>query len=374
MDHKATRPWMAGGADPTRVLRDAIADGIGSAASLHVRDLDDGSTLLEAHTGSTATAWPGVPINPDTVFDLASLTKLYSATAALLLAAEGALDLDGAVAGLLGAAARPWHERITVRDVLEHRSGLPAWAALWTSGPPLSQAAEIPPDSGHHGRARYSDIGFLLLLRVLVTTTGLPFDVLVRRLVLGPFGLTRTGYRKVGSGEALNLHVSATGACVATERCPTRGALCGEVHDENTWHLGGVAAHAGLFATAADVSLFAHRHWTDGVAGRLGPAFREIWADPRPGGTHVLGWDSPSGARSSAGTALSRRSRGHLGFTGTSLWVDPERRVAVALLTNRVHPSRTDERIRLLRPAIHDAVVRWLDLWHPTRPLWSPPA
>jgi CubicO group peptidase (beta-lactamase class C family) len=138
----------------------------------------------------------------------------------------------------------------------------------------------------------------------------------------------------------------------------------GEVNDGNTWAMGGRSTHAGLFAPARDLARFARGWWDAPQTGFLPLELRDAaWAAPLEPGTHVLGWDSVAADRSasSVGWRLSARSHGHLGFTGTSLWVDPDRAIAVILLTNRVHPSRDDDRIKQLRPLVHDAVADFVD-------------
>jgi len=176
--------------------------------------------------------------------------------------------------------------------------------------------------------------------------------------VLEPLGLAATHYRDVGAGAPSLLSSSIC----ATEHCPRRGFLVGEVSDGNTWAMGGRSTHAGLFAPAEDLARFARGWWEAVETGFLPRDLRDAaWAEPLEAGSHVLGWDTVSPRDSSVGTRLSRRSRGHLGFTGTSLWIDPEREIAVVLLTNRVHPSREDNRIKQIRPRIHDAAADFVD-------------
>jgi len=206
-------------------------------------------------------------------------------------------------------------------------------------------------------------VGFLVLMAVLEKVSGLPYGQLMSREVLGPLGLYETGYRTTAGGEAAALELLGTGSFAATELCPYRGLICGEVHDDNTWAMGGVAAHAGLFSSAEQLGAFARAWWEAPEIEYLPAELRdEAWAQPAEAGSHVLGWDTVSDEGSSVGTKLSRRCRGHLGFTGTSLWVDPERAVAVVLLSNRVHPSRDNTlAIRRFRPLLHDAVADFID-------------
>ena len=192
----------------------------------------------------------------------------------------------------------------------------------------------------------------------LQEATGKEIAQIVNEEVLSPLGLVNTSYRSVGFGPA-----SIDGRIAVTENRPRRGILVGEVSDGNN-AMGGASTHAGLLGPASDVALFAQAVWDAQDDGYLSSVlWSRIWAAPAEPGTHVMGWDSvaETPGRSSAGTKLSRHSRGHLGFTGTSLWIDPERAIAVVLLTNRVHPSRDDNRIRDLRPRLHDAVADMVD-------------
>lgn len=344
--------------EPRALLDAAVADGVMSAAVLRVEDLVRGEPLLSHVVGRTSAEPPGAAARADSRFDLASLTKLITATAALRLVSRGQLDLDADVAALR-QEADGLHAGMTPRHLLEHSSGLPAWAPLWESGAVRDVALATPREAEPGARHRYSDIGFLVLADVLERVAARPLQELLHDEVLGPFGLERTTFRDRRSTPGL----LATGDVVATEVCPDRGFLVGTVSDRNTWHLGGVAPHAGLFGPAADLAAFARAFWSSADTGLLAPGlFEAVWQPPAHPGGHVLGWDTvaPEGY-TSAGRVLSPGSRGHLAFTGCSLWIDPERAIAVIHLCNRIHPTRDDVRIRTLRPALHDAVARAVD-------------
>jgi CubicO group peptidase (beta-lactamase class C family) len=296
----------------------------------------------------------------DTIFDLASLTKVLATTPFVMQQVErGVLGLDDPVARFIGQWTGADRANVTIRDLLSHSSGLPAWVPLYREcqGRDQFEAAicsthlEYAPGT----RSIYSDLGFILLGFVLAgdTTLDARFDAL--RAQMGvvedvQFRPPRPWLKRTAP----------------TEIDPWRGRLLiGEVHDENAAALGGVAGHAGLFGTAAAVGQQA-RHLLQILAGRSG-AFRretlEAFISRRadvPGSSRALGWDTmlPS---SSCGGRMSPRSFGHTGFTGTSMWIDPERGIYVVLLTNRVHPSRTNEAIKQIRPAFHDAVIQALD-------------
>lgn len=340
----------------TRPLLDrAVADGPIPGVSLAVHLA--GRPVLR-HAGGLARREPARTVTQHTPFDLASLTKaLAGAPVAASLVAGGVLDPDAPVAEHLPDV----DPAVTLRHLLDHTSGLPAWAPLYARAAfpgtaaarrtILDAARQTPLEADPGTRAIYSDLGFLVLLDLLEKATGTPFrelfDLLVRRPARAR-GLTW------GHPDA-----------AATEQCPVRGHLVeGEVHDLNTAAMGGVSTHAGLFGTADAVAALSDVLLDpSGVLGATARTLRDLWATPSVG-THRGGWDTPSPeGYTSAGPALSARpggAVGHLGYTGTSLWCVPEEGLVVVLLSNRVHP-RDDEAskqaIRALRPAVHDAVV-----------------
>jgi CubicO group peptidase (beta-lactamase class C family) len=212
----------------------------------------------------------------------------------------------------------------------------------------------MPLDYAPRSKTVYSDLGILLLGEVLERVTGKGLEDLANEEVLGPLGMSDTRYRPPAS---LRSRIAPT------EVDPWRGRLVhGEVHDENAFGLGGVAPHAGLFSTARDLAAFAQMMLNGGAFGGhrlLKPETIALFtrrADRVPGSSRALGWDTPS-PPSSAGALFSASSYGHTGFTGTSLWIDPERELFAILLTNRVHPTRENPKITELRPAFHDAVM-----------------
>lgn len=334
---------------PEGLLRAGAADGTFAGAVLHIADLAGGEALLRCATGRVSTAPPGADVRLDTAWDLGSLVKLHTASAALRCLD----DLDADVGLLLG---REHLRGVSPRHLLEHTSGLPAWAPLFRRFDGVGQALATAPISAPGAEHRYSDLGFVVLGEVLRAATGLGIAALLDREVIEPLGLAHTGFR----GTVRSAPVDS-GDIAATEQCPERGLLVGQVLDRNTWAMGGAAPHAGLFGPADEVAALAQAWWDAPRSGWLPRGRRDAaWAGP-PGG-HVLGWDtvSPEGY-TSAGRQLSPRSVGHLGFTGTSLWIDPERAVAIVLLTNRTHPDRDNPRLRAFRPRLHDAAAAWCD-------------
>jgi CubicO group peptidase (beta-lactamase class C family) len=302
------------------------------------------------------------PVTADTLYDLASLTKVVAPTTmAMILVDEGKLDLDQAVQELLPGFQGAGKEAVTVRHLLTHSSGLPALAPLYKEiqgrEPYLEriQAMDLVYPTG--SRSTYSDLGMILLGEILERAAGQPLETFVRTRVLDPLEMRGT----------LFLPPAALLPRIApTEIDPWRGRLVhGEVHDENAFAMGGVAPHAGLFGTAGDLARFARMLLNRGTLdGRRIMSRQTVDLFTRragiPDSDRALGWDTKSAEGSSAGTLFSPSSFGHTGYTGTSLWIDPERGLFVILLTNRVHPTRENNLIREVRPAVADAVVRAL--------------
>ena len=315
-------------------------------------------------------------VDGETCFDLASLTKVLATTPLVLLSIQrGHLDLDAPARSALAEFAGGGREAVTVRMLLDHSSGLAAWRPYYEhfgAGPATvegrdalrrmvaTEAPETPPGS----RALYSDLNFILLDWILERIHGRPTDVLTSEWVTGPLGLARLFFVDLKSPvTAARARVGR--AFAATERCPWRGrTLLGEVHDENTYAMGGVSGQAGLFGAIQDVAAVAAT-WLDGFLGRDGlfdsRLVRRFWEKSRlPGSTRALGFDTPSPGVSQAGARFGPRTVGQLGFTGTSLWIDPDRELIAVLLTNRVHPTRANETIKRFRPALHERIA---ELW-----------
>lgn len=314
--------------------------------------------------GSAPTA---TPVTDSTVWDLASLTKVVGTTSAVLqLVAEGRVALDAPATQYLPRWTAPRANEVTIRHLLSHSAGLPAWRPLykeaWSAEEAIAQVYATGPDTTPGYRYVYSDLGFILLGEVVREQSGLPLDSYVLSRVFLPTGMRETRFLPSA------LWRSRT---APTEIDPWRQRhLRGEVHDENAYQLGQVAGHAGLFTTARDLTRFAQMllrgGWVEGPDGaRLDilpestlRAFRQ--RQPFGGAHRALGWETPTGTNS-AGQRLSGLSFGHTGFTGTSLWIDPERDVFVLLLTNRVNPTRQRGGIGPARSALADAVVGALE-------------
>ena len=273
-----------------------------------------------------------------TIYDLASLTKVIgTTTAVMILYDEGKLRLDDRVVQYIPEFGGGAKDNVTIRMLLEHRSGLPAGRDLWrlASTPEEARAAVIStPLFATPGQYyEYSDLGADMLGFVVEAVSGEKLDRFLDTRVFGPLGMTDTRFRP---------DASLRERIAPTELNPPRGyPLRGEVHDENAYALGGVAGHAGLFSTVSDLAVFAQMLLNGGSYNGT-----RIVADStvrlftrRAAGTRALGWDTCAGT-GSCGTYLSSTAYGHTGFTGTSLWIDPEREMFVVLLTNRVHAAR----------------------------------
>ena len=300
-------------------------------------------------------------VTPDSIFDLASLTKVVATTAmAMILYERGLLDLEMPVVNLLPEfnGDDPRRAEVTVRHLLGHSSGLPAYEKLFlkvTTRDELLRAALAVPLAHAPGTcAEYSDIGFIILGMVLERLAEEPLDRFCATEVFGPLGMLHTAFRP-----------PAAWITFIPPTCddPFRHRIVqGEVQDENASVLGGVAAHAGLFSTAADLAAFANS-MLHGGRPIVQPATLRLFTQHQsapPGTSRALGWDTPS-TPSQSGHYFSAQSFGHLGYTGTSLWIDSEKQLAVVFLTNRTWPDCKNQAIRQVRPAFHDAVVKALE-------------
>ncbi|MGD0468256.1 MAG: serine hydrolase domain-containing protein [Terriglobales bacterium] len=320
---------------------------------------------------------PGAPeITTASLFDLASLTKVLATTAmAMILYERGLLDLETPVTAIVPEFAGQFADRfadrvpdndprrreITVRMLLAHSSGLPAYEKLFRrtqSREGLLRAAFTTPLAADPGaRAEYSDIGFIILGVVLERLADESLDAFCQREIFGPLGMTHTTFNP---GHALKNSIPPT----ADDRTFRHRIIQGEVQDENASVLGGIAGHAGLFSTAEDLAIFAHAMLNGGhPILRSSTVTIELFSrrESAPERTsRALGWDTPS-SPSQSGKYFSSSSFGHLGYTGTSLWIDPDRQLSMTLLTNRTWPDSENQAIKQVRPAFHDAVIEVLE-------------
>jgi CubicO group peptidase (beta-lactamase class C family) len=273
-----------------------------------------------------------------TIYDLASLTKVVGTTTALMvLYDQGKIALDDPVNKYIPNFVGGAKDQVTVRMLLEHRSGLPAGRDLWRLAHSPTEAREVvisTPLVCEPGRCyEYSDLGADMLGFVVEAVAGERMDTFLERTVFKPLGMEDTFFTPADS---LRSRIAPT------EVAPPRGyPLRGEVHDENAYALGGVAGHAGLFSTGKDLAIFAQMMLDGGTYDGV-----RVVSDSaislfthRAAGTRALGWDTCGGS-GSCGQYLGADAYGHTGFTGTSLWIDPERDMFVVLLTNRVHEAK----------------------------------
>ncbi len=342
--------------------------------------------LLEESAGRLGLEDGDRAVSGRTLYDLASLTKpLLTTSCVMMLVSRGSLGLDDAlvrwIPAFAGEQAPPVRRLLSVRDLLSHCSGLPAhrpyFAAMDPAQPDRAAvvvaavAEDLEQRSGH--LAVYSDIGFILLGELIEIVSGRSLGEFAAEELFGPLGL-EIGFHAGSEGEAVRPGSPDIAPC---GHCSWRGSIVhGTVQDENAHAMGGAAGHAGLFADVRQVHTLV-AEYVEAAAGRgrvLDSALvREFWSrrrgpleavagepSDRPA-TWALGWDTPSPGVSSAGTFVSADAVGHLGYTGTSVWVDRDRGVHVVLLSNRVHPNPANEKIKLFRPKLHDAVFSTLD-------------
>jgi len=321
--------------------------------------------LWNAAFGRLTYAAEAASTAPDTLFDLASLTKVIATTTLVMRAVEaGTLGLEERVADRLSDWRGTDREHVTITDLLEHASGLTAYLPFFRDHHGRADferaICTLPLEYAPRTQSIYSDLGFMLLAFILEDVNRAPFARQFDRI-----------FRLEAEDLLFNPSKELRARCAPTELDLWRGRLLqGEVHDENTWELGGAAGHAGLFGTGAAVGDFA-RCILNGLMSEVGGPGAEAGhfavakqetierfarRSAVPGSSRALGWDTML-PTSSCGTRLSPRAIGHTGFTGTSLWIDPAQDLYVVFLTNRVHPTRDNNQIQSLRRQVHDAVV-----------------
>lgn len=359
----------------TRKLQQSIENGSTPGVALLI---DKNGELLYRYAVGYAQQYPEhKDLHERTIFDIASLTKVVATTTALmLLLQENKIGLDDPVDKYLPEFP---HQQTSLHHLLTHSAGLPNWWPLYEDvqeaaaqrgtdfvGSPeakqcvLEKLCQIKPLSIPGKHYVYSDLGFILLGFLIEKISGKTLDRYCEEMIFTPLGMSNTFFRK--HGDPL-----PEGEYVATERCEWRHRiLCGEVHDENAYAMGGVAGHAGLFSTLDDIRLLmsALRQCYEGDETFLSPTivrdFSRCQSLPKTS-SRALGWDTPSEKDSTGGELLSKTSIGHTGFTGTSIWLDLERKLLILLFSNRVHPSRNNQKFLKMRPKIHDTVVITMD-------------
>jgi CubicO group peptidase (beta-lactamase class C family) len=342
------------------VLRAAIGDRAFPAASIAVTSR--GKLVALKAFGRFTYEIDSPEVTTASVFDLASVSKVSATTAmAMILYERGLLDLETPVVDIVPefASNAPLRRQVTVRMLLTHSSGLPAYEKLFlrvhTRDELLAAALATPLAADPGAKSEYSDIGFIILGVALARIADTPLDRFCQHEVFGPLGMSRTAFNPP---PAWRSSIPPT----VDDRSFRNRIIEGEVQDENASVLGGVAGHAGVFATAEDLAIFANAML---MGGR--PILRAdtlavfTQRETAPACTsRALGWDTPS-SPSQSGKYFSANSFGHLGYTGTSLWIDPVRQLSITLLTNRTWPDCSNQAIRQVRPRFHDAVIEALE-------------
>lgn len=372
-----TQPPVAELEPARRAVSQAIAEGCFPGAQVLVARRS--VILWHEAFGHAALEPVAARMDESTLIDVASLTKaLVTATVAALLVSRGIISLDMPLSRLLPEARGTDKATLTVRQLLAHEAGFPLYVpyfrriigryAEFRRLPFVELKREIirlvlqerlqwPPGT----KQQYSDLDYILLGEALGRIAGSDLAHFFRIAVVRPFGLTAC-FRPLPAENIVG------SAFAASERCPWRGeVLQGLVHDDHAYLMGGVAGHAGLFATASDVYTLV-RAWHDAYRGVpvgepgswiMPDVARTFWRRASVGdeNTWMLGWDTPTPGQSTSGRFFSSHSAGHLGFTGSSVWFDIDREIAVVLLTNRIHPLRSNLAVKQFRPLFHDLVM-----------------
>ena len=363
-------------------FQEAVAQGVFPGAVVLVGK--DEEVVYENAFGYCSLIPEKTTMQANTIFDLASLTKPLATTVAImLLVREKKMRLDDHVTRFLPTFGVFGKSLATLRQLLNHSSGLPAWKPYYEQVIKSEKSGKInfiasraaknyvfeqihreKPLNSPGTESLYSDLGFMILGEVVEVLTGSSLDHFCQERIFKALDLRSTAF--VDLTQRKTRRLPAEEVIAPTENCPWRKRmLCGEVHDDNAYAMGGVAGHAGLFSSARDL----HR-----LIVRLNRCFRgrdsflpqcvveKFFAKDESikNSTYALGWDTPSPSKSASGTYFSPRSVGHLGFTGTSIWWDLEKNCHVILLTNRVHPSRKNDKITAFRPYIHDLIMKVL--------------
>jgi CubicO group peptidase (beta-lactamase class C family) len=307
------------------------------------------------------------PMPRDAIFDLASLSKVIgTTTAGEILYDHHQLDLDAPVTKYIPEfAGTPGHEKVLVRHLLSHSSGLDSKEVLWKQASDhagiMKLIYTLPVRWEPGTRTQYRDYNLILVGEIVQRITGQRLDEFLKHDVFGPLGMKDTGY---DPPPKLLTRIPPT----EQDDVLRHTLVHGVVHDENAFLMGGVSGHAGLFSSARDLSIFAQMYLNGGtyngkriVTQQTLEMFMQRQASP-PGTTRALGWDTPGGPNSFAGELASPHAGIHTGFTGTSIYIDSDRDALIVLLTNRVNPTRRNVSINQARPAIHTAILRALDV------------
>jgi len=366
-----------------RAFAEAIEHGVIPGATLAVRR--GGDIAYEQAFGFRSIVPERSPMRLETVFDLSSLTKPLATTiTVMMLVRDNKLRLDDRVTRFFHNFGTHGKGLATFRHLLAHCSGLAAWRPFYQRVAEIERGGKVnfmasqgakefvyeeihrdKPEAQAASRMIYSDLNFMLLGELVEQITGVALNRFCRDKIFRPLGLRSTDFIDISLVRTRRLEpvpemFAPTSVCAVRKRM-----LVGEVDDENAFAMGGVAGHAGLFASVKDVDRIV-RELLEVYAGRSDylprTVVRDFWKRDQTidSSTWALGWDTPSSEYSSSGRHFSSAAVGHLGFTGTSIWIEPEKQIAVTLLTNRVHPRRDNQAIRDFRPKIHNLIMEAL--------------
>ncbi|MDH4316948.1 MAG: serine hydrolase [Desulfobulbaceae bacterium] len=358
----------------SEALCEKVFPGAATAVDIVEKNHNSSNLYFFGKKGYTTDAEDGV--NDKTIYDLASLTKPLATTLALMVLMDsGSLRLTDSLSSFYNGFKKKVFSDISIFHILSHSSGFPAYRPYFINYKAISN-----PESGEKllysilgtpliyppgSRSLYSDLGFILLGKIIEKASGERLDLLFEKEISGPLGLEKDlFFRPLPVSESDGEDISKY---APTEYCRWRGKLIrGQVHDEHCYLFGGISGHAGLFGTIKGVSCLCKailRQWRgEKIFSNISVELMETFLRPvHPHSGWCLGFDTPSFPGSSAGQFISPGSVGHLGFTGTSFWLDKVRGLSIVLLTNRVHPSRYNKKIREFRPRFHDLVIQGVD-------------
>lgn len=344
--------------DAERVINKGIRDRVFPGAVVLV--WKDGQVIYENSFGKLTYDESSPQVKLNTIYDLASLTKVIATTTATMICIDrGLLNSDDKVIKFIPEFGNYDKEKITIKNLLLHNSGLPAWKKFYgrnlSYNDVISEIFSSSLENKTGEKTVYSDLGIITLGKIIEKVTGKTLDVFCNEEIFKPLGMNLTFFNPTDSLKKL---------CAPTEKDDywRMKTLQGEVHDETSAMLGGVAGHAGLFSTVEDISRLMAMLMSKGtlngkeyIKSSTIELFTSRYAKES---TRALGWDTKSDSGSSAGNYFSKSSFGHTGFTGTSIWADPEKKLFVIFLTNRVHPTRENSGIVKLRPALHNAIFK----------------
>jgi len=372
-----------GWSEVEQALTEAVQGGAIPGATITVRKGDQ--IAFEGAFGARTVHPERTPMRLETVFDLSSLTKPLATTIGIMLLVRDAkLRLDERVTRFFHNFGGHGNSHVTFRQLLAHCSGLAAWRPYYQQIAEIDKGGKVNFMASHGAKdsvydqihrerpeylpgskTLYSDLNFILLGEVVEQVSGVALNRFCRDKIFRTLQLRATDFIDISQNRARRLE-PVREMLAPSSFCPFRKRwLLGEVDDENAYAMGGVAGHAGLFGPVQEVDRLAYElvrcysGKSDFIPQRV---VREFWTRDKAvtGSTWALGWDTPSNEYSSSGRHFSPSAVGHLGFTGTSIWIEPEREIVVSLLTNRVYPRRDNQGIRELRPQIHDLVMEAL--------------